>query len=256
MDNILRRVNEELGSVGTPYEVTQIVPVRLVLSDFYCLGVGLLSDGSLRAAALVDSDTDKFIKLNCTAVGNQVWTSTKNINGWATISEHIGLSEKPSSYTITDMIPLSTASMQYINEQASQLVGQRFRMANAPLGQDAVLTWLYNNISQTPRTVYGLVGNSLSDGVLAGFKEEPQGGDAVYYYIQYTDGQGYRTYLYLQCSVDGLNGYVEDCRLTTILPEGASNWQPLEVTDQQLNDLRTAYNQIGNSAIKLKYEHS
>lgn len=256
MDNILRRVNEELGTVGTEAELTQIVPVRLGLSDFYCLGAGLLADGVLRAAALVDSETSKRIKLNCTAVANQVWTSTKNIHGWATISEHIGLADKPSGYGVTDIIPLSTASMQYINEQAVQLVGQRFRMANAPLGQAAVTTWLNVNISAQSRTVYGLVGNSLSDGILAGFKEQPQGGDAVYYYIQNTDGQGYKRYLYLQCSVDGLNGYVEDCRWTTILPEGASNWQALEVTDQQLNELRAVYNMIGNSAIRLKYEHS
>ena len=146
--------------------------------------------------------------------------------------------------------------MQYINEQTSQLVNQRFRMINAPLGQAAVTRWLETNISQEYRTVYGLVGNSLSDGILAGFKEEPEGGNAVYYYIQNTDGQGYKRYLYLQCSVDGLNAYVEDARWTTIMPEGGSNWQALEVTDQQFNELRAAYNMIGNSAIKLKYEHS
>lgn len=256
MDNILRRVNEELGTVGTPYEVTQIVPVRLGLSDYYCLGVGLVADGVIKASALVDSQTSKLIKLNCTAVANQVWTSTKSVNGWATISECFGISEQPSGITITEKIPLSTASMQYVNEQALQLVTRRFNMVNAPVGQEAVTTWLNLNISQQSRTVYGLVGNSLSDGVLAGFKEESQGGNAVYYYIQNTDGQGYKRYLYLQCSVDGLNGYVEDCRWTTILPEGASNWQALEVTDEQLNELRKAYNMVGNRAIKLKYEHS
>lgn len=194
--------------------------------------------------------------LKCTSVANQIWTTTKNVNGWATISEHDGISQLPEGHQATEDIPLSTATMQYVNQQAAQLVGQRFRMLNTPVGQDAVLSWLYLNISKVPRTVYGLVGNSLSDGVLAGFKEEPQGGDPVYYYIQSTDSQGYKRYLYLQCSVDGLNGYVEDCRWTTILPEGASNWQPLEVTSQQLDELRSAYNMIGDRAIKLKYEHS
>lgn len=256
MDNILRRVNEELGTVGTPYEVTQVIPVRISLSDYYCLGVGLLTDGVLRATPLVDSETSKLIKLNCTAVANLIWTSTKDVSGWATISELIGLSDKPALYNITGKIPLSTASMQYINQQAAQLVNQRFKMVNAPVGPDAVIYWLESNTSHRPASVYGLVGNSLSDGILAGFREEEVGSDPVYYYIQNTDGQGYKRYLYLQCSVDGLNGYVEDCRWTTILPEGASNWQALEVTDQQLNELRSAYNMIGNNAIKLKYEHS
>lgn len=245
-----------MGTVGTEAEVTQVVPVRIGLSDFYCLGAGLLADGVLRAAALVDSESSKRIKLNCTAVANQVWTSTKNVTGWATISEHIGLVDKPSGYRITEIIFLSTATMQYVNEQAAQLVGQRFRMANAPLGQEAVLTWLNINISSAHRTVYGLVGNSLSDGVLAGFTEEPAGGNPVYYYIQNTDSQGYKRYLYLQCSVDGLNGYVEDARWTTIMPEGGSNWSALEVTDQQFNELRAVYNMVGDRAIKLKYEHS
>lgn len=245
-----------MGTVGTPNEVTQVVPIRLGLSEEYCLGAGLYNEGVLAAGILKDSTTGNVVKLNCTAVANQIWTSTKNVTGWATISEHIGLNTLPPDYVRILDIPLSSASIQYINEQAAQLVGQRFRMTNEPVGQAAVTTWLYLNISKQPRTVYGLVGNSLSDGVLAGFKEEQQGGNVVYYYIQNTDGQGYKRYLYLQCSVDGLNGYVEDCRWTTILPEGASNWQPLEVTDQQLNELRSAYNMIGNSAIKLKYEHS
>lgn len=245
-----------MGSVGTPYEATQIVPIRHGLTDYYCLGAGRFENGVLRAGTIVDSDNSVFVMLKCTSVANQVWTSTKDIPGWATISEHVGLSTFPPEYTMSEDLPLSTASMQYINEQAAQLVNQRFRMENSPLGKTAVLEWLYINTDKRPDSVYGLVGNSLSDGVLAGFKEQPQGGNAVYYYIQNTDGQGYRRYLYLQCSVDGLYGYVEDCRPTTILPEGASNWQPLEVTSQQFDELRAVYNMVGNQAINLKYEHS